>query len=191
MNFNQIFSAFLVLFAVIDVLGSIPLIISIKEKTTIRPALATAVAGLLMITFLFVGEGLLTFIGVDVKAFAVAGSILMGFIAFEMLLGVQIFKEDDANTATASVVPLAFPLLAGAGTLTTILSIRAEYETLNIIIAIILNMIVIYGVLKSLKFIQKLLGPAGTKILNKIFGIILLAIAVKLFSANAKLLFVD
>jgi multiple antibiotic resistance protein len=189
-DFNQTLSAFLVLFAVIDVIGAIPLIIAIKEKTDIRPALATLVAGLIMIMFLFLGEGLLTFIGVDIKSFAVAGSILMGFIAFEMLLGIQIFKDDDADTATASIVPLAFPLLAGAGTLTTILSIRAEYETLNIIIAIVLNMIVIYGVLRSVKFIQKLLGPAGTKILNKVFGIILLAIAVKLFSANARLLFV-
>ncbi len=189
MDFNQILSAFIVLFAVIDVLGAIPLILAIKKRTDIRPALATLVAGLLMITFLFLGEGLLTFIGVDVRSFAVAGSILMGFIAFEMLLGVTIFKEDDASAASSSIVPLAFPLLAGAGTLTTILSIRAEYETLNIIIAIVLNMIVIYGVLKSLRFIQKLLGPAGTKILNKVFGIIILAIAVKLFSANARVLF--
>ena len=121
-----------------------------------------------------------------------AGSILMGFIAFEMLLGVQIFKEDDdADTASASVVPLAFPLLAGAGTLTTIISIRAEYEMTNIILAIVLNMIVIYGVLKSVNFIQRIIGKAGTKILNKVFGIILLAIAVKLFSANAKLLFTN
>ena len=189
MNFNQILSAFLILFAVIDVIGSIPLFIAIKEKTPIRPALATLVSGIIMIAFLFLGEKLLTFIGVDIKSFAVAGSILMGFIAFEMLLGVQIFKEnDDADTASASVVPLAFPLLAGAGTLTTIISIRAEYEIINIILAIVLNMIVIYGVLKSVNFIQKFIGKAGTKILNKVFGIILLAIAVKLFSANAKLL---
>jgi multiple antibiotic resistance protein len=192
MNFNQILSAFLVLFAVIDVIGSIPLIIAIKEKTPIRPALATLVSGVIMIAFLFLGEKLLTFIGVDIKSFAVAGSILMGFIAFEMLLGVQIFKEDDdAATASASVVPLAFPLLAGAGTLTTIISIRAEYEIINIVLAIVLNMIVIYGVLNSVNFIQKIIGKAGTKILNKVFGIILLAIAVKLFSANAKLLFTN
>ena len=192
MNFNQILSAFLILFAVIDVIGSIPLIIAIKEKTPIRPALATLVSGVIMIAFLFLGEKLLTFIGVDIKSLAVAGSILMGFIAFEMLLGVQIFKEDDdADTASASVVPLAFPLLAGAGTLTTIISIRAEYEMTNIILAIVLNMIVIYGVLKSVNFIQRIIGKAGTKILNKVFGIILLAIAVKLFSANAKLLFTN
>lgn len=188
MDINQILSAFLVLFAVIDVLGSIPLIIAIKKKTQIRPGLATLVTALILISFLFLGESMLSFVGVDIGSFAVAGSILMAIIAFEMLLGVQIFKEDDADTATASVVPLAFPLLAGAGTLTTILSIRAEYETLNIVVAIVLNMIVIYVVLRSVDRIKKILGPAGAKILNKVFGIIVLAIAVKLFSANARLL---
>jgi multiple antibiotic resistance protein len=188
MNINQILSAFLVLFAVIDVLGAIPLIIAIKEKTKIRPGLATIVTAVIMISFLFLGESMLQFVGVDIGSFAVAGSILMAIIAFEMLLGVQIFKDDDADTATASVVPLAFPLLAGAGTLTTILSIRAEYETINIIIAIVLNMIVIFIVLRSVDRIKKILGPAGAKILNKVFGIIILAIAVKLFSANIKVL---
>lgn len=189
MNSTEILSAFLVLFAVIDVLGAIPLIIAIKEKTDIRPALATFVTALIMISFLFLGESMLRVVGVDIKSFAVAGSILMAFIAFEMLLGVQIFKDDDADTATASVVPLAFPLLAGAGSLTTILSIRAEYQILNIIIAIILNMIVIYIVLRSVDRIKRILGPVGAKILNKVFGIILLAISVKLFSTNAKELF--
>ncbi|MFT6112026.1 MAG: multiple antibiotic resistance protein [Bacteroidia bacterium] len=188
MNINQILSAFLVLFAVIDVLGAIPLIIAIKEKTKIRPGLATIVTAVILISFLFLGESMLQFVGVDIGSFAVAGSILMAIIAFEMLLGVQIFKDDDADTATASVVPLAFPLLAGAGTLTTILSIRAEYETINIIIAIVLNMIVIFIVLRSVDRIKKILGPAGAKILNKVFGIIILAIAVKLFSANIKVL---
>ncbi|MFB1013564.1 MAG: MarC family protein [Bacteroidia bacterium] len=188
MNINQILSAFLVLFAVIDVLGAIPLIIAIKEKTKIRPGLATIVTAVILISFLFLGESMLRFVGVDIGSFAVAGSILMAIIAFEMLLGVQIFKDDDADTATASVVPLAFPLLAGAGTLTTILSIRAEYETINIIIAIVLNMIVIFIVLRSVDRIKKILGPAGAKILNKVFGIIILAIAVKLFSANIKVL---
>ena len=189
MNSTEIFSAFIILFAVIDVIGAIPLIISIKEKTPIRPGLATIVSGVIMILFLLIGESVLHFIGVDINSFSVAGSILMAFIAFEMLLGVRIFNDDAADTATASVVPLAFPLLAGAGTLTTIISSRAEYQLVNIIIAIALNMVVIFGVLKSVKFIQKIIGPAGTKILNKVFGIILLAIAVKLFSANAKNLF--
>ncbi|MDG2454982.1 MAG: MarC family protein [Bacteroidia bacterium] len=191
MHINEIFSAFLVLFAVIDVLGAIPLIIAIKEKTDIQPALATFVTAIIMISFLFLGESMLQVVGVDIKSFAVAGSILMAFIAFEMLLGVQIFRDDDADTATASVVPLAFPLLAGAGSLTTILSIRAEYQTLNIVIAIVLNMLVIYVVLRSVDRIKQLLGPVGAKILNKVFGIILLAIAVKLFSANARELFLQ
>jgi multiple antibiotic resistance protein len=191
MHINEIFSAFLVLFAVIDVLGAIPLIIAIKEKTAIQPALATFVTAIIMISFLFLGESMLQVVGVDIKSFAVAGSILMAFIAFEMLLGVQIFRDDDADTATASVVPLAFPLLAGAGSLTTILSIRAEYQTLNIVIAIVLNMLVIYVVLRSVDRIKKILGPVGAKILNKVFGIILLAIAVKLFSANARELFLQ
>ena len=191
MHINEIFSAFLVLFAVIDVLGAIPLIIAIKEKTDIQPALATFVTAIIMISFLFLGESMLQVVGVDIKSFAVAGSILMAFIAFEMLLGVQIFRDDDADTATASVVPLAFPLLAGAGSLTTILSIRAEYQTLNIVIAIVLNMLVIYVVLRSVDRIKQLLGPVGAKILNRVFGIILLAIAVKLFSANARELFLQ
>lgn len=189
MDFKETVSSFLVLFAVIDVLGAIPLIIAIKERTDIRPGLATLVTAAIMISFLFLGEGMLRFVGVDVKSFAVAGSILMAFIAFEMLLGIQIFKDDDADTATASVVPLAFPLLAGAGSLTTILSIRAEYQTINIVAGIVLNMVVVYVVLRSVNTIKKILGPVGAKILNKVFGIILLAIAVKLFSTNARDLF--
>lgn len=190
LDFNQIISSFLVLFAVIDVIGAIPLIINIKKKVGhIRPGLATLVTTLIMVSFLFLGNSMLKFIGVDIKAFAVAGSILMAFIAFEMLLGIEIFKDEDADTATASIVPLAFPLLAGAGTLTTILSIRAEYHSLNIVIGILLNMIVIYLVLRSVNRIEKVIGPVGNKVLKKVFGIILLAIAVKLFSANAKMLF--
>lgn len=189
MNFNEILSSFLVLFAVIDIIGAIPLIIAIKKKTPIRPGLATLVTAIIMISFLFLGETMLGFVGVDVDSFAVAGSIIMAFIAFEMILGIELFKEDDADAATASVVPLAFPLLAGAGSLTTIISIRAEYETLNITIAILLNMIVIFGVLRSVDHIQRIIGPVGTKILNKVFGIILLAISVKLFSSNARHLF--
>jgi multiple antibiotic resistance protein len=142
-----------------------------------------------MISFLFLGESLLKFIGVDVGSFAVAGSILMAFIAFEMILGVQIFKDEDVDQATASIVPLAFPLLAGAGSLTTILSIRAEYEMLNIIVAIVLNMIVVFVVLRYLYLVERVLGPTGIRVLKKVFGIILLAIAVKLFSSNAALLF--
>lgn len=190
LDIAEIGSSFLILFAVIDVIGAVPLIISIKEKTgDIKPGLATLVTALIMITFLFVGESILKFIGVDVGSFAVAGSIIMAFIAFEMILGISLFKDDDADIATASIVPLAFPLLAGAGSLTTILSIRAEYETLNIIVAIILNMLAIYAVLRSLKLVERMLGPTGIRVIKKVFGIILLAISVKLFSANAMLLF--
>lgn len=190
LDINHILSSFLVLFAVIDVIGAIPLIIKIKSKVgSIRPGLATLVTALIMISFLFLGEQMLKFIGVDIKSFAVAGSILMAFIAFEMLLGITIFKDDDADTATASIVPLAFPLLAGAGSLTTILSIRAEYHTLNIIVGILLNMILIYVVLRMVDKIESFIGPVGNRVLQKVFGIILLAISVKLFSSNAKLLF--
>lgn len=190
LDFNQIASAFLVLFAVIDVIGAVPLILAIKEKTgEIKEALATVVTAVIMISFLFLGESILRFMGVDVRSFAVAGSIIMAFIAFEMILGVELFKDDDADTATASIVPLAFPLLAGAGSLTTILSIRAEFDTLNIAIAIVLNMLAIYVVLKSLKLVERLLGPTGIRVIKKVFGIILLAISVKLFSSNAMLLF--
>jgi multiple antibiotic resistance protein len=187
-DYNQILSAFLILFAVIDVFGAIPLIISIKEKTPIRPGLATIVGACIMISFLFLGEKILHVLGVDIGSFAVAGSILMAFIAFEMLLGIPFFRDNDVDAATASIVPLAFPLLAGAGTLTTIISIRAEFATLNIIIAVILNMIVAWVVLKNIHLIQKILGPVGNRVLKKVFGIILLAIAVKLFSTNLALI---
>jgi multiple antibiotic resistance protein len=187
-DYNQILSAFLILFAVIDVFGAIPLIISIKEKTPIRPGLATIVGACIMIAFLFLGEKLLHVLGVDIGSFAVAGSILMAFIAFEMLLGIPFFRDNDVDAATASIVPLAFPLLAGAGTLTTIISIRAEFASLNIIIAVILNMFVAWVVLKNIHLIQKILGPVGNRVLKKVFGIILLAIAVKLFSTNLALI---
>jgi multiple antibiotic resistance protein len=190
LNLNEILSAFLVLFAVIDVIVAVPLILNIKAKTgDINAGLATMVTALIMIAFLFLGESILRFIGVDIGSFAVAGSILMAFIAFEMILGVQIFKDEDVDEATASIVPLAFPLLAGAGSLTTILSIRAEYETLNIVIAIVLNMLVVFVVLNYLHLVERLLGPTGIRVLKKVFGRILLAISVKLFSSNIATLF--
>ena len=189
-DFNQIAGAFLVLFAVIDVIGAVPLILQIKERTgTIKAGTATLVTAVIMITFLFLGESILKFIQVDIGSFSVAGSIIMAFIAFEMILGVELFKEEDADAASSSIVPLAFPLLAGAGSLTTLLSIRAEYETLNIIVAIILNMMAIYVVLNSLHIVERILGPTGIRVIKKVFGIILLAISVKLFSSNALLLF--
>jgi multiple antibiotic resistance protein len=142
-----------------------------------------------MIGFLFLGESILKLLGVDVKSFSVAGAIIMAFIAFEMILGIRIFRDDNANHATASVVPLAFPLIAGAGVMTTIVSIRAEYDSINIVIAIILNLILVFFVLKMTDRIERFIGPNGVSIIKKVFGIILLAIAVKLFSQNAILLF--
>jgi multiple antibiotic resistance protein len=148
---------------------------------------ASIVAGAIMIAFLFIGEKILSLIGIDVNSFAVAGAFVLFFLALEMILGISIFGEDAPETA--SVVPIAFPLIAGAGTMTSILSLRAEYEVQNIIAAIIFNLIVVYVVLKSSKRIEKVLGNNGLTVIRKVFGIILLAIAVKLFAANAPQLF--
>ena len=149
---------------------------------------ATIVAAIIMISFLFVGEEILKLIGIDANSFAVAGSFVLFFLALEMILGIQLYKED--NPSTASIVPIAFPLIAGAGTMTTILSLRAVYDKINIIIAILINVILVYGVLKSSGKIERLLGNNGLGVIRKIFGVILLAIAVKLFAANVKGLFI-
>ena len=178
----------MILFAVIDILGSVPIIISLRKKVGhIQSEKASIVAGAIMIAFLFIGEKILSLIGIDVNSFAVAGAFVLFFLALEMILGISIFGEDAPETA--SVVPIAFPLIAGAGTMTSILSLRAEYEVQNIIVAIIFNLIVVYVVLKSSKRIEKVLGNNGLTVIRKVFGIILLAIAVKLFAANAPQLF--
>lgn len=190
MEINNIGSAFLILFAVIDIVGSIPLIISIKQKTGVKPWLATLVSLGILISFLFIGETILKYLGIDVKSFSVAGSLIMLFIAFEMILGVKIFKDEEVDEATASIVPLAFPIIAGAGTMTTILSLRAEFQSSEIVTAIVLNMVLVFLVLKMTGKIEKIIGPNGNKIIKKVFGVILLAIAVKLFGANAKSLFI-
>lgn len=188
-NIKQIFTAFMVLFAVIDIIGNIPIIIDLRKKVGhIQSEKASVIAGGIMILFLFVGQSLLSLIGIDVNSFAVAGAFILFFIALEMILGVTLYKEDDSNSITASVFPLAFPLIAGPGSLTTILSLRAEYEIQNIIIAIILNVLFIYMVLKTSSRIERFLGPNGIRIIRKIFGVILLAIAVKLFAHNIKAL---
>ena len=190
MNFNlkEIFTATMVLFAVIDIIGSIPIIIDLRQKVGhIQSEKASVVAMLIMVIFLFLGPQILILIGIDVYSFAVAGSFVILFLALEMILGVQLYKEDSPETA--SVVPLAFPLIAGAGTMTTILSLKAEFYTINIVIAIILNMIFVYAVLKSSTKIEKIIGKAGINIVRKIFGVILLAIAVKLFASNVQVLF--
>ena len=188
LNIKEIITATMVLFAVIDIIGSIPIIIELRRKVGhIQSEKASVVAVIIMIAFLFVGEEILKLIGIDVNSFAVAGALVILFLALEMILGVQLFKDEAPETA--SVVPLAFPLIAGAGTMTTILSLRAEYHAINIIIAIIINMVFVYIVLKSSKKIERLLGKGGINVVRKIFGVILMAIAVKLFATNIQGLF--
>ena len=190
-NFTEMISATVVLFAVIDIIGSIPLILDIKKKTgEVNAGRATAVAMMIMFAFLIAGEKLITFLGIDVHSFAVAGSFVLFALAMEMILGVELFKEDDTPPEVASVVPLAFPIIAGAGSMTSILSLRAEYALINIAVGIILNMLFVYLTLRMTHRIEQVLGRAGMAILKKVFGIILLAIAVKLFGSNASALFV-
>jgi len=192
LNPAEILTTSLVLFAVIDIVGSIPVILEMKAKNgKINAEKASIVSLLLMLAFLFVGERIITMIGIEINSFAVAGSFVLFFLALEMILGIELFKADPSlSPDVASIVPLAFPLIAGAGTMTSILSLRADYSWLSIAIAIFLNMIIVYLVLKSTKHIERLLGPGGIAILKKVFGIILLAIAVKLFTQNVKELFV-
>jgi multiple antibiotic resistance protein len=194
MDFNpkEIITAFMVLFAVIDIIGNIPIIIDLRRKSGhIQSEKASIIACFIMILFLFVGQSLLNFIGIDVHSFAVAGALILFFIALEMILGITLYKDDGNSSAvTATVFPLAFPLIAGPGSLTTLLSLRAEFDIQNIIVAVVLNMIVLYFVLKTSSKIEKLIGPTGIQIIRKVFGVILLAISVKLFAANIKMLFV-
>jgi len=185
MNFNlrEIITSGMVLFAVIDIIGSIPIIIDLRQKVGhIKSEKASIVAMVLLIVFLFVGESILNLIGIDVSSFAIAGSFVLFFLALEMILGIKLYKDDIPETA--SIVPIAFPLIAGAGTMTSLLSMRAEYEVQNIIVGIVANIIVVYIVLKSSAKLEKVLGAAGIAILRKVFGIVLLAIAVKLFRTN-------
>lgn len=187
-DWKEIFTISMILFAVIDIVGSIPIIVDLRSKIGhIQSEKATIVAAVIMIAFLFVGEEILKLIGIDANSFAVAGAFVLFFLALEMILGIRLYKEE--NPSTASIVPIAFPLIAGAGTMTTILSLRAAYDKVNIIIAIIINVIVVYGVLKSSGKIERLLGVNGLSIIRKIFGVILLAIAVKLFASNVQGLF--
>lgn len=188
LNFREIATVGMVLFAVIDIVGTIPVIVDLRKRHGhIESEKAAFVAGLIMITFLFVGEEILNLIGIDVNSFAVAGSFVLFFIALEMILGIRIYKDEES--ASASIVPIAFPLIAGTGTMTTLLSLRAQYQTVNIIIAIVLNIILVYAVLKSSAKIEQILGKNGLNVVRKAFGVILLAIAVKLFASNVKALF--
>lgn len=191
LNFKDILAAFMILFAVIDIIGNIPIVIDLRSKAGhIQSEKASLIAGLIMIFFLFIGENILLLIGIDVNSFAVAGSFVLFFIALEMILGVSIYKNDENTNLTASIFPLAFPLIAGPGSLTTLLSIKSEFTTENIIVAIILNVFLIYFVLKTSNKIENILGPNGIQIIRKVFGVILLAISVKLFTSNIQGLFI-
>ncbi|MEZ5007064.1 MAG: MarC family protein [Chitinophagales bacterium] len=184
-SLKEILSVTLILFSVIDIVGNIPIVISMKKKgKKIESSKATIVAGLLMIAFLFAGESILHLVGVDVGSFAIAGAIVIFIIGLEMILDITIMKEPQSASNSSSIVPVAFPLIAGAGTLTTILSLKAEYVQFNILIGIIVNLIIVYVVLRSSNYIQNKLGDGGANVLRKIFGIILLAIAIKLFKSN-------
>jgi multiple antibiotic resistance protein len=179
----------MVLFAVIDIVGSIPIIVDLRNKHGhIESEKASLVAAIIMIVFLFIGEEFLKLIGIDVHSFAVAGSFVLFFIALEMILGIRIYRDTEASSA--SIVPLAFPLIAGAGTMTTLLSLRSQFYVENIVVAIVINIFVVYGVLKSSGKIEKMLGKTGLGVVRKTFGVVLLAIAVKLFASNVKGLFV-
>lgn len=185
----ELFKATMVLFAVVDIVGSIPIIIKLKEQAgEIHSLRASIVALVIMLSFLILGESILQLFGVEVEAFAVAGAFILFAMSLEMILGVRLFR-DEVSGKTASVVPLAFPIIAGAGSMTSIISLRAEYAEINITLAIFINIVIVYLVLRSTRLIERLLGDGGIAILKKVFGIILLAIAVKLFTSNVKVLF--
>ena len=187
MNFDvkEIISATMVLFAVVDIIGSVPIIINLRKKAgRIQSEKTAIVAGSLLVVFLFLGKQLLNLFGVTVEAFAVAGAFILFFLALEMILGITLYK--GTTPESASIVPLAFPMVAGAGALTTVLSLRAKFYVENIIVAIIINMVIVYIVIKSSERIEKFLGKQGITVLHNLFGVILLAIAVNLFTTNIR-----
>jgi multiple antibiotic resistance protein len=185
MDLKEIFSVTLILFSVIDILGSIPFVILIRKREgRIFAEKATFIAAALMIAFLYLGQSILKLFGLDVGSFAVAGAIVMFIIAMEMILGITLIKDDPNAQGTGSIVPIAFPLIAGAGTLTTILSLRAVYEESSILIGIVLNLVFVYIVLRSSSWLERKIGESGFVVLRKVFGVILLAIAVKIFKSN-------
>lgn len=189
-SWKEIVTVTMILFAVIDILGSIPIIVDLRTRVGhIQSEKASIVAFFIMISFLFVGDEILKLIGLDVNSFAVAGAFVLFFLALEMILGVRLYKDEAPNTA--SIVPIAFPLIAGAGTMTTILALRAEFQSINIIIAIFINTVMVYTVLKMSGKIEHFLGVGGLGVIRKVFGVILLAIAVKLFASNVKGLFMQ
>lgn len=183
-SIDQIITVGFTLFAVIDILGSIPILLSLREKIgEINAVKATLASGVLMVVFLLVGESFLKLMSVDIQSFAVAGSIVIFVIGLEMILGIEFFKSDN-DTKTGSLVPIAFPLIAGSGTLTTIMSLKADFGDYNILAGIVVNLVIIYIVLRSLSWIERILGKAGLMVVRKFFGVILLAIAVKIFKSN-------
>lgn len=185
---SEIITVSLTLFAVIDILGSIPILIGIKNKMgDIHAGLATLVSGILILAFFFFGAELLSFMGLDVPSFAIAGSIIIFFLAMEMVLGIEFFKSDSSTSGKntgGSVVPIAFPMIAGSGTLTTVMSLKASYSDYNILIGIIINLLFVFVCLKSLGWLERLLGPSGISVVRKFFGVILVAIAIKIFKEN-------
>ena len=184
-DFKEVLSVTLILFSVIDIIGSIPIIIDLRKKAGhVQSEKATLVSGIIMVVFLLVGEGILGLFGVDIYSFAIAGAVIMFLIGMEMILGVQIFKNDPDGMSSTSIVPLAFPLIAGAGTMTTLISLKAEYASLNIFIGIFINLLFVYLVLKTSGWLEKKIGKGGFNILRKVFGIILLSIAIKLFKTH-------
>ncbi len=190
MNIKEITTVTLILFAIIDVVGSIPAILDIKSKTgKINVKYATIASGLIMYTFLYLGKSILNLIGIDVYSFSVAGSVMLFLIGMEMILGRDIFKNHDTNPKSTSVVPIAFPIIAGAGTLTTLISLKAVYQDVSILIGIAINLVIIFLVLNNLHRLERLLGENGLSIVRKVFGMVLLSIAIKLFSTNLPALF--
>jgi multiple antibiotic resistance protein len=184
-DFKEIFSVTLILFSVIDILGSIPVVIGIlKREGKIQTEKATVISALLMVGFLYLGQSILDLFGLDVASFAVAGAIVIFIVAMEMILGITLIKDDPDARGSSSVVPLAFPLIAGAGTLTTILSLRVVYSELNILIGILLNLVFVYVVLRSSTWLERVIGKSGFAVLRRVFGVILLAIGVKIFKTN-------
>jgi len=184
-NIKELLTVSFTLFAVIDIIGSVPVLISLKSKMGgIREARATLISGALMILFLFIGEPFLNLLGLDVRSFAVGGSIVIFIIGLEMVLGLEFFKS-ESDVRAATVVPIAFPLIAGSGTLTTIISLKANYNQTVVLLAILINLIFVFVVLKALRFVERILGPAGLIAVRKFFGVVLLAIAVKIFATNA------
>lgn len=184
-SFTEVFSVTLILFSVIDILGAIPLIMVIKKRDgRIYAEKATIISAVLMVLFLFLGQSILMLFGLDVASFALAGAIVIFIVAMEMILGITLIKDDPEAGGSGSVVPLAFPLIAGAGTLTTILSLRAVYSEINVLIGILVNLVFVYIVLRLSGWLERVIGKSGFEVLRRVFGVILLAIAVKIFKSN-------